>query len=268
MNNYLADIKKFGLLNQLKDTFKLLNIKNSYKDFNNAISSKISIEDLFKINNINYNLQYIIISMPKTGNNFIEQTIKENITNDVIFFHSLIEWLYKDLRFINYTVKDILLFISSATSYKKLFIILSYREPTLRYISRYFWNLKIGLITNNILDNVKIINNDIYEKIKNDDFIYFKDCIKDFNLNLSNYNYNLLEGYKLININNNLSIVFTKLNDLDRFNKNFLKLNINNELIFKNKNELYKKNIIKFEDSIKKMIYDEEYEYVKFYKYI
>ncbi len=266
MNNCLADIKKFGLLSKLKDTFNLLDIKNSFKEFNNAISSKISIEDLFKLNNINSNLQYIIISMPKTGNNYIEDCLRKNVTNDIMFFHSIIEWLYKDLRFINFTIKDIIIYISSVTNYDKLYIISSYREPLSRYISRYLWDINIGLNTNNLLKNIQIINYNIYYQINNDDYQFFIENIRDFKLNF-NEKYDTKNGYTLINYNYKLGFIFTIITDIDKMFKNFFNIVIDTKTIYRNKNELNNREIL-FEKNIKEKIYNEEYELLKFYNFI
>lgn len=265
MNTDIEYNNKLNLLKNLSTVFNIINKKiYTEEDYIKAINSNISIEELFKTNNIKTDIKYFIMSMPKTGNNYLKNGIL-SLTSDVVFYHSIIDFLVIDLRFINFNIKNIIEYISLTTKYNKLYIIVSYREPLLRYISRYLWDIKLKIKNNNILNNINIINEEIYNNIKNDDYNIVYDLIKDkFNINLSNYKYNNEKGFSIINYNNKIDFLFTIINDIDKLFINFFNINPNNNSFFKNKNELNDKEIL-FDENIKKIIYENEKDSLLFY---
>jgi hypothetical protein len=230
-----------------------------------TINSTISLEELFLINNINYNLNYLILSMPKTGNNFMYNAIKTK-TEDVYFAHSIIEFLFIDIRFINYTIKDIINFISLKTKYNVLYLIQSYREPQERYISRYLWNVKIGLNKINVLENVNQINDtELFETINNNDYeLCYVKLVEEFDLNLEKYTYDKLNGYTVIPYNDKIHFIFTRIEDFTKFLKNFFNIDSEKLNVFMNVNELNKKNIT-FNKTFKDIIYENEKKFLEFY---
>lgn len=252
---------EIGKIELLRKIFPIINLN----EINDIINSIISIDELFKIHNLNTNVNFFILSLPKTGSNTITHYIKKYITSDIYSKHSIIEFLYIDKRFINYTIKDIVEYIASKTLYDKLYIIVSYREPEKRYISRYLWNVKIFEITN-VLENVEIVDEEIYnDEIKDMelDYTFMYNMLNDFNLNLSNYSYDNENGYTVIQYDNKINFVFTFIYDLKKMLNNFLNLNIETLEII-NKNELNNKNIF-FEKKLKDHINNFEKEFLNFY---
>ena len=270
-NQSFSHYFKYNLLNiVLKETFfTLLNITLTHEMILKTINDKVSIEELFLINKINYNLKYLILSLPKTGNNSIYNSIKQVTDDGVFMIHSIIELIFIDIRFINYSIKDVINFISTKTKHNNLNIIISYREPQSRYISRYLWDIKIGLNQINYLENINEINNqELFDKIKNSDFTCYNKLVKDFDINLDNYKYDNLNGYTIIPYNDKISFIFTKMDDIEKFIQNFFntKLNkLNSEEMNVNENN---KKIIKFNKFLKDIIYENEIKFVKFYNYI
>ena len=250
-----------------------MNKYNIIKKFNNKLTKKeikkifkftISLEELFIIHKLNYNINYFILSLPKTGNCYIYNSLR-NITEDVCFFHSIFEFLLIDTRFINYSIKDIIIYISLKTKYDILYVIFSYREPLSRYISRYLWDVKIGINICNYLENIQEINNDeLFEKIKNNDYsVLLHIYLNEFKLNLNNYKYDKSNGYTIIEYNNKIKFIFTKINDIDIFLKKFFNIDYNDK-IFMNKNELNINKIL-FDKKFKDIIYDDEKFFLNFY---
>ena len=249
-------INNLNLLRKLLPIFKLLkNIEYTEEQFIESLKSDITLEELFKINNLNTNINYFILSIPKTGNIYIHNVIK-SITDDVCQYHSIIEYLYIDIRFINFTIKNIIEFIASKTSYTFLYIIVSYREPISRYISRYLWDVKLNIEEINKLEKINIINEETFYIIENDDYdIMYNNILNDFNIDLNNYTYDKLNGYKIINFNDKINFVFTRIEDIDKMFLNFFNINIENNVFCKNENNLNSKKIL-FTESIKNNIYE------------
>jgi hypothetical protein len=249
----------------IKDAFALMyNIILSDHVITEAINSTISLEELFLTHNINYNLNYLVLSMPKTGNHFIYNAIKTE-TEDVYFAHSIIEFLFIDIRFINYTIKDIINYISSKTKYNVLYVIQSYREPQERYISRYLWNVKIGLNKINILENVNQINDAEFETLNNNDYeLCYVKLLEELDLNLENYTYDKLNGYTIIPYNDKIHFIYTRIEDITKFLKNFCNIDSEKLNVCMNVNELNKRNIT-FNKTVKDIIYENEKMFLEFY---
>jgi hypothetical protein len=244
----------------LKNIFGLVNLN----EINDIINSKISLDELFKIHNLNTNLNFFILSLPKTGTNTIRHYIEKYKNTDVLSIHTIIEFLYIDKRFINYTIRNIVEYISMKTRYEKLNIIISYREPEKRYISRYLWNIKTMGIPN-LFEGIKIIDKEIFNQINcaEVDYNFFIDNLNDFNLNLCKYTYDKEKGYTIIPYQDKINFVFTIIEDLEKMFKNFLHINIEVVEII-NKNELNNREIF-FENSLKYKIYDIERKFINFY---
>ena len=102
---------------------------------------KHNLKDLFLLNNLNYDVEYMVICLPKTCSTYIKFNLQINLKKKVFFTHSMYELINIDKRFENYNIKDIIDFILEETTYEKVFIIWSYREPQSRYISRYLWRI-------------------------------------------------------------------------------------------------------------------------------
>jgi hypothetical protein len=242
---------------------KIFNINEL--EINNIINSVISLDELFKIHYIKTNIEYFILSLPKTGTNTIMDYVGIIKEKDIIFTHSIIEYTVIDKRFINYTIKEIIEYISSKTSYEKLYVIFPYREPESRYISRYLWEVKCKNLKN-LLNDVEIINDEKFNEIKYNadiDYIIVNESLNDFNLNLSNYTYDNKNGYSIIPYNNKINFIFTLTIDINKMLNNFFDLNIETINII-NKNEINNKKII-LKKSIKDYLYHYEKELLTFY---
>jgi hypothetical protein len=270
LNEHLFMHSKYNLLKNLENTLmNILNTTLTHEMIIKAINDKISIEELFITNKMNYNLKYLILSLPKTGNNSIYNSIKQVTDDGVFMIHSIIELIYIDIRFVNYSIKEVINFISTKTIYDNLNIIISYREPQSRYISRYLWDIKIGFNQINYLENINEINNqELFDKIKNSDFTCYDNLVKDFDINLDNYKYDNLNGYTIVPYNDKISFIFTKMDDIEKFIQNFFNTKLNklsSEEMNVNENN---KKIIKFNKFFKDIIYENEIKFVKFYNYI
>ena len=246
--------RKFNLLKALF---------NNIDDFqiNNIITSTTSIHELFTIHKLNTNLEYLIVSLPKTGTSTIIHYLIEYKNINTRSYHSIIEFIYIDKRFVNYTIKEVIEYISYKTSYKKLYIIFSYREPQSRCISRYLWEGNI----NNVLANIKIVDKTIYNLINyhaNNDYNILTNMLDDFDINLDNYTYDHKKGYSLIPYNNKITFVFTILSDINLFLRNFLELYIEADTFNKNFENNSK---ITFNTAVKNELYVFEKKLVKFY---
>ena len=247
-----------GKINLLKALF------NNIDDFqiNNIITSTITIDELFTIHKLNTNLEYLVISLPKTGTSTIRHYLETYKNIHTLSLHSIVEYIFIDKRFVNYTIKEIIEYISYKSSYEKLYIIFSYREPESRCISRYLWDNP----TPNVLINVKIVDKPIYNLIKlnaNYDYNILTNMLDAFNINLSDYTYDRIKGYTMAPYNNKITFVFTILSDINLFLSNFLGLNIEKAEVI-NKNEANKDKLV-FQNKAKKKLYMFEKKLVKFY---
>ena len=239
---------------------------------NNQIldNNTISLEELFILHNLNYNLEFLIISMPKTGTNYIENYLLHLGIYDFIKIHSMIELSYIDERFLQYSVNDLIHFVSSKTTYEKLHIIWSHREPLSRYISRYLWDIKVYNIPYNILENITEINSDdIFESIKNYDYDLCVGFLKYYNLNINNYKFDVNNGYTIIPYNEKINFIFTEMTQISKFVYNYFNMNEIIELGDDKKNKTEKNHkIITFDNKYKTIIYENEKEFVNFYAYL
>jgi hypothetical protein len=81
---------------------------------------------------------------------------------------------------------------------------------------------------------------------------------KQIGIDLNNYTYNCEKEYINVNLNSKITIILTKLQDLDLFNKNYFKLK--GEIKNKNNDENYLSNKSKviFEESFSDYIHNKE----------
>lgn len=236
INNGIIDNKFINMLNfaaKKKYTIK-------YASF--ILNHPISLAQIFKRINVNfYNIKYIIMGMPKTGNTSLNHAFisKKKHNEEVMFFHSIIELLYKDLNFINYNVDDVLNFISRHSKHT-VYVISSYRNPVKRTVSRFYHNIAVNI------SNVDHINSYIKNCIDFD--IYYTHILKDelsININGSCF-YNADHGIGFYKHKKNMAFIFTCLEHFNKFEKNISKYIpnlINFSLPNKNQNSLkeYKK---------------------------
>ena len=265
--------------------FKIGNHK-SYQYVYNQIIKYDSLETIFNDNNIDYkNIKFIIFTLPKTGTQTLKQTLLIN-QQLVLQFHSIIELLYIDFRFIIYTIYDIIKFIESNTIQDKIYIISSYRNPFERYISFYYHkqNFEQFVDLTNIInkqnfkqfvDLTNIINKSDLNKT---DILYnfnyfFIEQMNYFGIKLFEHNYNKKNGTCLIKYSTKITWLFTCLNDINIFISNLhliindiqpLVINIDN--VNNNENYLNAKNNIIFEPNFKNEIYEEEKDYINFFE--
>ena len=223
--------KYIGIINQ-----KFINMINfvakkkytlKYASF--IVNHPISLAQIFKRININfYNIKYIIMGIPKTGNTSLNHAFisKKKHNEEFLFFHSIIELLYKDLNFINYNVSDVLNFISKYSKHT-VYVISSYRNPVKRIISKIYHNVSVKLNNlSDINDRNNIIRNDI-------DFeLYYTHILKDelsININDTCF-YNLNHGIGAYKYNKKMVFIFTCLEHFNKFEKNINKYipNLNN----------------------------------------
>ena len=240
------------------------------------INHPISLAQIFKRINVNfYNIKYIIMGIPKTGNTSLNAAFKSKLqkNEEVLFFHSIIELLYKDLNFINYNVSDVLNFISGYSKHT-VYVISSYRNPVKRTVSKFYHNVVVK--TQDISDL-----SDINACIKNDtDFnSYYNDILKrelGININGSCF-YNTEHGIGTYKYNKKMVFIFTCLEHFNKFEKNISKYIpnlVNFSLPNKNQNTLtvYKtvkenKNTLLSEDVANKLCLKEK-DILDYYKLI
>ena len=173
----------------LKTINKISNKNYTEDDLTKYMNDKISLETIFSDINIDYkNIKYIIFSMPKTGSLSLYTSFLNY--GNCLHFHSIIELLYKDLRFVNFTIKDIVTFLELHN--EKIYIISSYRIPIDRIISHIYHDIKCNIhdksFVNNIIDYNFICNHG-YNKIFN--LFYINFLKNDFDIDfykLNNYN--------------------------------------------------------------------------------
>lgn len=271
----------FVLNNQFCITLsKIINKNIVLNDLIKNIRFKTDLGTIFDELNIDYkNIEVIILSLPKTSSiNLYDVFSKYYLT---IHLHSIIELLYRDIRFIGYNIIDIIYFIENNSNKDKVFIIQSYREPCSRYLSKFYHDLRVYILYNikneftDIYDNLENINIDNYHFLFYiTDHAHMIELNKALDINLDNYSYNNRYGYTLFKKSKKLNIVFTMLEDFDLFIRNSNKFA--DKIIYedikdfhsnKNTSDIYinkKKNII-INDEVKEILYNREIELVKFY---
>ena len=117
-------------------------------------------------------------------------------------------------------------------------------------------------------ENNYIFDHKIYDLIKdnhNFDIIVSDLYEKQMGIDLNNYTYNNDQGYLSVNLNSKITIILTKLKDLDLFNKNYLKEK--GEIRNKNNDENYLSNKSKviFEESFSEYIHNKEKKWIDFF---
>jgi nucleoside-diphosphate-sugar epimerase len=243
----------------------------SYQDFYSQLIKNDSLETIFNENNIDHkNIKFIIFTLPKTGTQTLKQSLLIN-QELVLQFHSIIELLYIDFRFINYTVYDIIKFIESNTTHDKIYIISSYRNPFERYISFYFHKQKFDQLINlsDFITKSDFIETDILDNFN----YFFIKQMNQFGIKLFEHNYDKKNGICLIEYSNKINWLFTCLNDINIFITN-LHLIINDiqplviviDNVNNSENYLRAKNNMTFELNLKNEIYEEEKEYINFFQ--
>ena len=275
LNNKFVVNKKF-----CRTLSSILNKDITLNDLNKNICLKSNLDTIFEEINLDYkNIEVIILSLPKTGSiNLHDVFSKYYLT---IQIHSIIELLYKDIRFIGYNIIDIIYFIENNSNKDKIFIIQSYREPCSRYLSKFYHDLEIYKLFNikneftDIYDNLENINIDNYHFLFYiTDHTHMIELNKCLNINLDSYSYDNKHGYTLFKKSKKLNIIFTMLEDYDLFIRNCNKFA--DKIIYedikdfhsnKNTNNTYisAKNKIIIDDEVKKILYNREIELVKFY---
>jgi hypothetical protein len=215
-----------NLLKQLNYIRKTINKKEdlySHSLLENIIKNPIGLNQIFNNNNIDFNkINYIIWGVPKTGNTSLFESFKK-INQNTFFFHSIIELLYLDLNFINYTEKEIIDFI--VNNNPKVFVIVSFRNPFMMTISRIYHDIKVYQVS---LENnsSKIINKNMYINIvgKPIDYLYNQIFKEQFNIDFTSIKYNNDIGFGLLDYSNKLSFIFTRLEDFPKFELNINKI--------------------------------------------
>jgi hypothetical protein len=266
--------------NFCKTLSSILNKNIVLNDLHKYIVFKTDLSVIFEEINFDYkNIEVIILSLPKTGSTNLQDVFSQYYVT--IHIHSIIELLYKDIRFIGYNIIDIIYFLENNSNKDKIFIIQSYREPCSRYLSKFFHDLVIYQLYNikneftNIYINFENINIDNYHFL-----FYIKDHIhmielnKCLNIDIDSYTYNYKDGYTLFKKSKKLNIIFTMLEDIDLFFRNCYKFadkiiyeDIKDYHSNKNTSDIYisKKNKIIIDDEVKEILYNREIELVKFY---
>ena len=215
----------------------------STETLENVIKNPIELKQIFDNNGWNYNkIDYIIWGLPKTGNTSLYNAFSKINNGNLLFFHSIIELLYKDLNFINYSEKDIIDFVEKNNP--KVFVIVSYRNPFDNIISRIYHDIKV-FETNEIIDKI-IDKKDVIMHKFQIDYIYNQIFKEQFNIDFTNIKYNNELGFGLLNYSDKVSFVFTRLEDFSKFSKNVNKIimfppefNFNIECHNKNTDEKY-----------------------------
>lgn len=259
VNRYLEEIN-----NIIKRKIK----KYSDEDILNFKLNPEKLEVIFEENNIDYkNIKYIIFSMPKTGSlTLFHSFSKKGLT---LHFHSIIELLYRDIRFGAYDIKEIISFLEKYND--KIIVISSYRIPYKRAISFFYHNFRAGVKKKSDFDNVDCV----FDLISNENMyiynIYYKKILEnEFNIHLQELNnYNKDLGYGIYNYSEKITFIFTCLSDFDKFFTNIPTfLNMEElEIINKNINDSsdYKNNKITFSEENIKLLENYESEIMKYY---
>jgi len=229
------------------------------------------------------------LSMAKVGNNTIEEYFKlakipyvwgheVNVLSISDVKHPCGERNRKMLNINDSTPKfnsinDLLAFLKLPKN-TRIKIIISYRDPFARIISHYYYNKKTFNITNDVIaKNNYVITEEVYAEMKKIIHAHEYEHIvtalyeKDMGIDISKYTYHFEKGYKEINLNENINIVFTRLEDLPKFGKNFLNLKGALDNVIVNAND-YTDKPITFCPNIRNQILKTEHKWLKFYGYI
>jgi hypothetical protein len=273
VNGGIIDETFLSLINRLSNNNNL----NTLKSVSKIIKNPISLSTIFKKNKINYsNIKYIIFGLPKTGNSSLNKSIKQIVKGscEVLFFHSIVELLRIDFNFINYTINDVIEFISENSKHM-VHIITSYRKPEDRCISKYFHNIKYKPQETQFDKDTKIITKENLKLIvKRNEFNVFYNTIFKEELSIvinNNSYYNKDHGIGIYRYKKNITFVFTCLEDFDKFEKNIgnyipqlsgLKITCEN----KNTSPIYLNTPLVFDDETRKIIRDREKAVLDFYK--
>jgi hypothetical protein len=220
------------------------------------------------------NSLHIGLSMAKCGNNSIDDMFTKNKIQ-YIWGHEIctLNFLTKHGRK-SIIIPDFIKNYIDLTNHifekkKKITFVLSYNEPYKRLLSHYYYNLKVGFIKKDYLkENNYVFDQKIYDLIKvnhNFDTIVNDLYEKQMGIDLNKYTYNHNQGYLSVNLNSKITIILTKLQDLDLFNKNYFELK--GEIKNKNNDENYFSNKTKviFEKSFSDYIYNKEKKWIDFF---
>jgi len=260
--NIHLDINLISWLNVVAK--KERSVQTIYK----LLSKYDSLDTIFNENNIDYkNIKFIIFTIPKTGTHTF---IKSLSAYKILSFHSIIELLYIDIRFYNYTIYDIINFIEYNTNHEQIYIFSSYRNPYDRYISCYYHKQKVDKLDNlpTFVDKTDFSNTDILNNFN----YFFNEQLIIFNINLLQYKYDKENGTCIVPYLNKCKWIFTFINDIAKCITNLHKIDRNiGQLVMKmnniNSSRLYNdnKHKVKFEDNFRQQIYEEEKEYISFF---
>lgn len=263
-----------GIIDQkLIDRINLVSNNNYTLEYASSIINNppISLEQIFLKIGVNYlNIKYIIMGIPKTGNHSLHAVFKSQLKNgeEILFFHSIMELMYKDFNFINYNIYDILEFISKY-SIHTVYVISSYRNPVKRLVSRIYHDIIVKL--KNLSDISDMSNINICIRNNLDFNIYYNDILKkELNININSscyYNIDRIGAYKY---KKNIVFLFTCLEHFDKFEKNIYKYipNLKNfSISHENQNNLveYKTGII-LDNEIINELYQKEKDILDYYK--
>ena len=224
---------------------KDINDPYSIPTLENIIKNPMGLKQIFTNNNIQFNkINYIIWGVPKTGNTSLYHSFKK-INPNTLFFHSIIELLYIDLNFINYTENEIINFVIKNNP--KVFVITSFRNPFDMTTSRIYHEINVHKSDVECNLSTIIDKNEYINKVGNIiDYLYNKTFKEQFNIDFTCIKYNNELGFGLFDYSDKLSFVFTRLEDFSKFNKNINKIiefppkfNFNIECINKNSNKEY-----------------------------
>lgn len=242
---------------------------------------KLSTENVFPI--------YFGLSMAKVGNNTIDHYF-ELAKIPYVWGHEVCVLSISDVkhpfgnrnrRMLNIndntpefkSINDLLAFLNLPKP-TKIKIIISYREPFARIISHYYFTKKHLKIKNDLIaNNNYVITEHVYAEMKK--ILRFHDYENivtalyenDMGIDISKYTYNFEKGFTEVNLNENIDLVFTRLEDLPKFGKNFLNLTGNLEGVIINENK-YTSKPITFGPNLTRKILKTEHKWLKFYGYI
>jgi len=258
--------------NTILKTINIVTQKNyTPDDLTKYMNDKSSLDTIFSDIKIDYkNIKYIIFSMPKTGSTTLFYSFSNH--GICLHFHSIIELLYKDLRFIRFTIKDIITFLELHN--EKIYIISSYRNPIDRIISHIYHdigaNIRDTSSINNIIDYNFICNNSYNQPFN----VYYINILKnEFDIDFYKLNnYNKEFGYGIYNYTEKIIFIFTHLEDFDKFSQNIPKLlNLENfkiNEINNNINPEYINKKLNNDDFLITKLNHQEEQILKYYKLI